>query len=208
MHTFFLGGKYEKKFKRETQKARLEYDALFRMITVSGRYNEMRIIKQIQPDFVLEAGNEKIGVEVTEFTTPQDKVMNVISKKNFGMGKTIDVIKKDAIKEHGSKASEYEYFQLDATNVVGRPMFNVVEQHKWYAREVVKKFEIYKGSFAQYSEFVILCDGQHSMCLSSKYDSEAILLLARDIKPSMQGFILNVLRQDDFGKCVLDTFEV
>lgn len=91
-----LTTKCEKKLNRENQKARLEYGALFHMMVLNGYCAGAKIVKETRPDFILENKHRKIGVEVTELTTPQDQVLYAISKQNFGKGKSIDEIKRDA----------------------------------------------------------------------------------------------------------------
>ena len=66
----------------------------------------------------------------------------------------------------------------------------------------------YKASFLEYDRFIILCDGRYAACLSSKSDSENIFSLAKEKNATMCGFTLNILRQDDRGNCVLDSFDV
>jgi len=203
-----LTAKYEERFNREAQKARLEYGILFHMMVLNEVYSGASIFKKTQPDFVLEYKGERIGVEVTEFTTPQDKVLATISRQNFGMGKDISKIQEDAIKKHGNKAAAYAYICIDELNAIGRPLFDVEEQHRSYADEVIKKYKLYKDSFSQYDKFIVLCNGQNSMCMSSIFDSKNILLFAKEKEQSLSCFTLNILRQDDSGQCVLDSFDI
>lgn len=74
--------------------------------------------------------------------------------------------------------------------------------------EVLKKHKLYKASFSEYDRFIILCDGQYAACLSSKSDSENILSLAKEKNATMCEFTLDILRLDDCGNCVLDSFDV
>lgn len=203
-----LAAKCEERLEKEDQKSRKEYGVLLHMMLLDECYERARIIKKTRPDFVLENERGKNGVEVTEFTIPEDKVLYVISKNNFGQGKSIDEIKRDAVEKHGQKAVEYRYFAEDGINVVSRPMFDTIAQQAQYADEILKKYTSYKASFLEYDRFIILCDGRYAACLSSKSDSENIFSLAKEKNATMCGFTLNILRQDDYGNCVLDSFDV
>lgn len=198
----------EKRLKKEDQKSRKEYGVLLHMMLLDECYERAKIIKKTQPDFVLENERGKIGVEVTEFTTQEDKVLYAISKDNFGQGKSIDAIKRDSVEKHGQKANAYRYTAEDGINIVIRPMFDTIAQQAQYADEILKKHTSYKASFSEYDRFIILCDGRYAACLSSKSDSENVLSLAKEKNADMCGFTLKILRQDDCGNYVLDSFDV
>ena len=198
---------YAERFDREAEKTRQEYATLFHLIAIHGQYADMEISKKVRPDFEL-SGYEKIGVEVTELTTPQDRVLATISRQNFGRGKSAEEIREHAIKKHGAKANDYQYLDLEGTIAVGTELFDVLQKHKQYADEIIKKFNLYKEAFHLYDKFVILCDGQGAMCLTTEEDSKEILALAKNKVPDMQGFTVHILRTDGSGKCMLDSFEI
>lgn len=128
-----LTQKFESPHSREEQKTRIEYGVLFHLIILQNIYTDFIITKQERPDFEL-IGNkkEKIGIEVTEFTTERDSVISRISKQNFGKGFSALELKDVAIKTHGSKAKDYEYYDLGNSIAIGTGMINVIDQHKRY----------------------------------------------------------------------------
>lgn len=202
-----LDSKYGKQFHKEDQKARREYATLFHLMETHEYYANMKITKKTRPDFEL-SGCKRIGIEVTRLTTDQDQVLATISRQNFGQGLSVEEIRKRAIKDHGSKADNYKYLDLDGTIAVGIESFDVSERHQQYADEIVKKYNLYKGQFHLYDEFAVLCDGQESTCLTTEKDSEAVLTLAKNRIPDMHGFTLHILRTNDDGQCEIDSFTV
>ena len=204
-----LTQKFEANHSREEQKTRTEYGVLFHLIILQNIYTDFIITKQERPDFILNGNkNEKIGIEVTEFTTERDSVISRISKQNFRKGFSALELKDIAFKTHGSKAKDYEYYDLGNSIAIGTGLINVIDQHKKYADEIIKKFNKYKTSFSLYDKFIVLCNGQHSMCLSSFDDSASIVSLAKEKEPMISGFTLHILRVDHTGTCVVDTFTV
>lgn len=112
---------------REDYKRRNEYGVLLQYVLACPEYYEMNIIKEERPDFCL-FGTNRIGIEITEFTTKTDGVLGTISRQNFGQGKTSEEIKLDAIKHHGRKATKYRYLDLMNCTGIDSGVFDVKEK--------------------------------------------------------------------------------
>ena len=80
----YLGRKlrtdYTTLFSREDEKQRKEYGVLLLFVSLNDNFSEFSIKKEVRPDFVL-FGHQRIGVEVTEFTTQDDSIMMKLRQK-------------------------------------------------------------------------------------------------------------------------------
>lgn len=195
---------FEATHTREEQKTRVEYGTLFHLIVLQNLYSNYRITKETRPDFVL-CGSRKIGIEITEFTTERDSVMSRIAKENFGKGLSALDIKANA-KRHGAKANNYQYYDLNGTVAIASGMYDASANHMKYADTIIQKFTKYKQDFHLYDEFIVLCNAQHSMCMSSRRDSASVVSFAKNKEPALGSFTLHILRLDDSGRCVVDSF--
>lgn len=197
--------RYDAEHNRDDHKIRTEYVVLFNFMSVTPEYLDMTISKTTRPDFVLY-GIKKIGVEVTEFTTQEDSVLNAISRQNFGLGKTVKEIKNNAIKRHGKKANNYTYHNLDSTAGIDSGIFDVGAKKIIYANIIKKKYDLYHEMFTDFDEFILLCDARYSICVTDKGDSDDVIKLVREKQPNIHGFSLCVLRENADGVLVVDKY--
>lgn len=158
----------------ETKKARIEYAVLFHYAKLYPHLQTSVIEKKIRPDFIMTTGKEKCGIEVTELTTPHHKLLDRIASDNFGRGLTADEIKGQAKAKHGKKFSSYLYWQLENTAVIGSGEINVDAEKAIYVQEILKKYALYKSEMCHYDQFIILCNAQHSICVTSPDDADDI----------------------------------
>lgn len=191
-----LTKQYKMEHCREDQKCRVEYGVLFHFMSVCPEYLSMKITKKEQPDFQL-AGVRSIGIEVTKFTTEIDSVLISISRENFGLGKSATEIKQAALKKHGQKAFQYNYYTLNKTSAVGCGVFDTKKKREAYAKQVIKKYKLYKDIMADFNEFLLLCDAQLDICVTSKKDSDDIVEKVLINMPDIHGFSLFILRDSD-----------
>jgi len=191
-----LTEQYETTYSREEYKCRREYGVLFHFMEASPEYQNLNVTKKERPDFCLTK-TQKIGVEITEFTTERDSVMTAISKQNFGQGKSATEIKQNAFARHGSKAGAYNYFDFGNVAGVDSGMFDVLVKKKTYASEVIKKYDLYQEMLPSFDEFIILCDAQYTICVNDKVDSAEVAEIVRKARPDACGFTLCILRESD-----------
>ena len=109
-------------------------------------------------------------------------------------------------KRHGAKANEYQYYDLNGSAAIASGMYDTSVKHMKYADIITQKFIKYKQDFPLYDEFVVLCNAQQSMCMSSERDSDAVVAFAKNKVPELTAFTLHILRLDDSGRCVVDSF--
>lgn len=83
---------------------------LINYLLATNQYRDFVIEKTIRPDFLLRKGDVCIGVEITELTTQTLKVLGQINRKYNNSEFNCEEVKRLAIKEHGKKAEEYEYY--------------------------------------------------------------------------------------------------
>ncbi len=161
---------------KEANKERGERAILFHYLQAdfSSPFRSYEITKETQPDFILY-GEKTIGVEVVELTTPYDKVLYKISLHNFGENKSSEQIKADAEIEHGEKAKGYTYTDIDGIACIGTQMFNVDERKQHFAEQIAKKYEKYRDKISMFDEFIILCDAQLRVEMSSEYDLSDVI---------------------------------
>lgn len=158
----------------DVQKERLERAILFHYLNHDkSLYKDYTIEKTLHPDFILK-GEQHIGLEVTQLTTPTEKVMAKISQEQFGQGKNAEQIKAGAIAKHGKKAEHYSYIDLGKTQTIGSPAFDISTLKKCYANQIIHKFHKYQPQFSQFDVFIILADGQHGLGLTSESDLDDI----------------------------------
>lgn len=158
----------------EQQKRRLEYGTLFHYYQFHKEFKNAEIAMNLHPDFVLTINNRNIGIEITELTTPKDKVLARIATENFGKGLRAQVIHKNATAKHGIKANYYEYMQVGDTVAVGIGSFDVNRKKELFAEQIFGKYKKYAEVSKQYDDFIILCNAQHGICITSRYDAEDV----------------------------------
>ncbi len=199
-----LTEQYEAIHNREELKRRIEYGILFHFMMDYPEFENMSISKEERPDFIL-TNTKTIGIEITEFTTEEDSVLYKISKQNYGHGKSAAEIKQNALKMHGPKAKKYTFNDHKGTTIISSGTFNVLVKKRIYANEVIKKYDSYRETMKSFDEFIILCDAQHTICISNKMDSDEVAEIVRENRPDAQDFTLAILRESS-GKTIVDRY--
>lgn len=184
----------------ETNKRRKEYFVLNQFVELKPELNSYEIIPSHRPDFILSDHNQEIGIEITEFTTEHDSILNRIAKLFFSQHKTAEEIRIAAQKKFKAKANQYEYIQLPEGASIGSEVFSVDEKKLVYAKEIVKKYHLYKNEFNEYNHFIVLCDATDTI-LTYPNEMHDICDMAKQIQPEMTGFEVVIL-----GYCDQKTF--
>lgn len=202
-----LRSRYQNEYSRDEQKTRKEYDVLLDYFLLRTEYASYIISKETRPDFVV-SGTQKIGIEVTEFTTEIDSVMAAISNQNFGQGKTAKEVYDNARLRHGAKADRYSYKMIAGSATIGTCTFNVAHKQQIYADEIIKKYHKYCNDFGKYDEFIVLCDARYTINVTSFWDSKDVIDMAKEKCNSLSGFTVCILRQNSLCKNEIDTFKL
>ncbi len=188
-----LSDYYEAHKSNDEQKQRRETATLFHyLIDASCPYSAYEIKKALHPDFVL-CGKKTIGVEVVELTTEYDKVLQRISAQNFGKGKTIKEIQKDALVVHGAKAKDYTYEAIDGAVAVGTGLIDVTQTKHHFSEQINGKRRKYEGLIDNFDTFIILCNAQHRIEITSEYDAAEIIQYASEMYASTKEVTVVIL---------------
>lgn len=149
--------KLKLKLSNDQKKERKERYALMMLSLVKEHLKQFTINKLARPDFVLKKGQIVIGVEVTELCMESVKIIGKIVDESFGKKMPIDVLEKNAIKNHGKKAESYIYSNVFGHNYVGTNKYDVFEYKKKFAKNIITKFKKYEKEAAKYDDMIILC---------------------------------------------------
>ena len=206
----YLGRKlrtdYTKLFSKEDEKQRKEYGVLQLFVSLNNNFADFSIQKEVRPDFVL-SGHQRIGIEVTEFTTQTDSVMATICNQNFGKGLSAKTIENNAVKKHGQKAKNYYFHDIKGTVAIGAGLQDINHNKAIYVEEIITKYEKYKSEFSKYDEFIILCDARMTLGVTSQWDAKDVVDMAKE-KCELQNCTLCILYFDNLCCPQLETFVV
>lgn len=181
---------------REDYKASCEYNILLHLHFLSSICAGSSISKETRPDFIL-SGAKRIGIEVTELTTPFDSIQEAICKANFGQGKTANEIHASALQKHGQKANTYTYQTICGSAVIGSGLQDINANKDIYRDEIIKKWNLYANMIPQFDQFIILCDGRSPIGITSHWDADDIMDRVRDKCPDIKNCTVCILYLDN-----------
>lgn len=194
----YLGRKlrndYAELFSREDEKQRKEYGVLLSFVSLNNNFADFSIQKEVRPDFVL-SGHQRIGIEVTEFTTQTDSVMATICNQNFGKGLSAEAIENNAVRKHGQKAKNYYFHNIEGTVAIGAGLQDINHNKAIYAEEIITKYNKYKSEFDKFDEFIILCDARMTLGVTSQWDAKDVVDIAKE-KCELQNCTICILYFD------------
>ena len=207
----YVGARLDERYKVgcncEDKKKRDEYYSLLRFLLKEQSLWGYAIRKEERPDFVLTDGIKKIGIEVTEFTTKQDSILReIIGHASFGI-KTECELQEKARQEYRGAADEYIYRNAKGVLAVSRRVYGMAAGINRYANLVISKYRKYQSKFAEYDEFIILCDARNCLEVTERRDSERVIDLAKDrIENRLGGCAVFILRVDENSQMCVDPF--
>ncbi len=107
--------------------------------------------------------NQRIGVEVTEFILPLDKIaysiMDDIDRNNCSK----EELKEITHKKHGKKAEKYEIYDITGKLSVMAPLRDINKSRDSFANKLIEKYHKYKDVIENFDAFIILCDGRNDV---------------------------------------------
>ncbi len=159
---------------KEHKKRRVEYGRLFHYLWCESKLDKYSIHKQERPDFVLNIEDHSVGVEITELTTPYEKVMEKISSIPTS-DTSVDELKLKAKKRHGQKVNDYSYYEINDSVSVGTKTLDLTEIKKLFISHIIEKYNKYEKDIDSFDNFIILCDAQHGITITSKDDINNLL---------------------------------
>lgn len=151
------------------EKCRTEYAKLFFYHWCKPKLSDYTITKTERPDFLLQKGSHSIGIEVTQLTTPYEKVMGRISLLSE-KGLTAEELKLKAIAKHGQKANNYHYYYFGDKAEVGTHTLRPDKIRELHVQQIIDKYKDNENKIKNYSDFIILCDAQDGITYTSKRD--------------------------------------
>ena len=192
-----LTGFYDSEGNKEKQKERNERAVLFHYLNCKENqtYKEMIIEKRERPDFVL-FGNNNVGIEVVELTTPKDKILERIAMDSFGRGMSYEQIVK-AAKKHGAKSNDYYYYDLDGNAAISLGLCDIKQKQRHFAGQINGKYLKYGKMLKEFDEFIILCDVQKDIAVSSKDDTNSIIEYLKLENHSLSNVTVAILWEKD-----------
>lgn len=157
---------------KEIMKEQAEREVLDCFLSITGR-SDQEIQKHIRPDYIIiNSNNEKVGIEITRFTTGDQEVIDKIIKNNHKPPKDQLTVKQEALNRYGSKANRYDYYKICKTLAIGSPIIDIKQLKKRYAKAIEKKYKKYEAILDRFSQFIILCDARTDIGVLNDYDAK------------------------------------
>ncbi len=157
---------------REAYKELCERRILLQFLLCAPRkYRKQEIKKEIRPDFVL-TGNKRIGIEVTELTTPFDKNFMTLSREvQENHFRTDSEIEEHLQHYHKSIANKIELVN-DNGIMLSTSAFDLDSKRYQFAELIKTKYNKYQDIIQQYDEFIILGNAAYGSGLEISKKSE------------------------------------
>lgn len=128
----------------DAQKKRIEYGILFQYALLHPKFQQARVVKEEQPDFIVEFKGETIGIEVTRLEKESDNVMSKIISEHAKPGMKANEILAEAFKKHGNKVKEYEIIELENGVFAIHHIESMLISADMFVKQIEKKLEKYK----------------------------------------------------------------
>lgn len=93
----------------------------------------------------------------------------------------------------------YSYWNLGNATAIGRNNINASEEKAFYAQEITKKFKLYEEKLREFDEFIVLCDAQRSVVLSTEEDLDEVVSIARQKEGRIDKLNVCILYLDTSG---------
>ena len=158
---------------REVYKELCERRILFRfLVCAPEQYQNCVIEKSVRPDFILY-GENKIGIEITELTTPYDKIFTTLTRQIHENNLSSDEEIRNHIKRYYKKIeNRVEIEELDGNTGISTDVQLIDTKRIHFAEEIKWKYEKYKDEIGEFNEFIILGDAASGSGLEISERSE------------------------------------
>lgn len=158
---------HEKPLNREINKARKEYDILLQYALQYNEYMHANIKKTCRPDFEVYLNSSKVGIEITELTNTESKIMTKILDDNLIEHNALAESQRNIEKKYGKSAKEIScHYDSNRNIIVRSSVHDFTEEKRKYAEQVIHKYEKYNNQIPQYDEFIIMCDASDSLAFT------------------------------------------
>ena len=192
-----------KSHNNEDQKLRIEYGILLQYALLFPEYQHAQITKSLQPDFIVTLGGKTIGIEVTRLEKETDSVMSKILFDIYKPGMKPNEVMDLAFKKHGYKALEYEVTEAQKDVLAIQHIDNMLITNEAFVDIIGKKITKYRDKALEFDEFLILCNAQHGITITSASNANNLLNDTFKVysKPNMNIAVL-FLSQNNTLECV------
>lgn len=159
----------------EDQKLRIEYGILFHYALLFPEFQNAQISKNLHPDFILSFGEQTIGVEVTRLEKDSDNIQTRILSENYKPGMTANEVFAKAFSKHGRKVREYEIFEINNEHVAIRHIESMLIIDDIFVKQIEVKIKKYNALAASFDKFILLCNAQTGITITSEDDARNML---------------------------------
>jgi hypothetical protein len=173
----------------EAQKKRIEYGILKQYALVHPEFLQARVEKAERPDFVLELDGQTIGIEVTRLERESDSIMTKIISEYNKPGMRANEILDIAFKKHGCKAKEYRLLEFEEGAIAIQHVDNMLISSDVFVDQIIRKIEKYRLLAPKFDKFIILCNAQKGITITSENDA---LNMINDILGKSPDFKVNI----------------
>jgi hypothetical protein len=140
-------------------------------------YPELHFKKWEKPDFILKAGDNLIGLEITSAASSIEKQVNKVAKYNFGRNKNFEDVKSYIDKYHPNIVGKHGFFDINGRIAIDSS-YDCHAYKDLIVEKAVIKAEKAK-SYSTFSEMWILIDTENNPCFTKRYDAEELAEIFR-----------------------------
>jgi len=159
----------------EAQKMRIEYGILFQYALLHPEFQQANIIKELRPDFIVKLNGKNIGIEVTRLEKESDNIASKIISEHTKPGMKANEILAIAFRKHGSKVKEYEIIELEKDVFAIHHIESMLISANEFVGKIEKKILKYRGIARNFDEFIVLCNAQKGITITSESDAKNMI---------------------------------
>ena len=191
----FIKNHLKNKFKRQMYQTYDEYRSLCSYLELCPELQHLKIIKGESPDFVLENGYDKIGIEITQFTLQIEEATQKTLNQYKGEAYTTATLKDFAQRKFRTSMSKMFFPTILGKATVGGT-WTSDDATKPFADLIKKKIDKLLKQQECYHDYIILCDARHSVCITVESDLERIIEELQPDKTWTKPFRVVILYED------------
>lgn len=185
----------------EDKKTRIEYLILFQYLKFHPEYMLAHIAKSLHPDFTLDLDGQTVGIEVTRLEKAADNIMSKIISKRNKPGMKANEVLAAAFKDHGEKIKEYEVFEIAENVLAIHHIESMLISNDEFVKRIGDKIEKYRNLAYSFDRFIILCNAQVGITITSEADATRMLLELNNMCSNIQ-MTIAVLYLDNNTLCL------
>lgn len=174
------------KHNNEEQKSRIEYATLFLYSQIHPELLRAKIVKSLHPDFIVVLDGISIGIEVTQLEKQSDSVMSKIISDLYRPGMKPNEVLALAFKKHGFKARGYSIVELQQDVLAFQHIGNMQITNVEFVEMIGRKITKYREQASEFDKFIVLCNAQHGITITSETDADNLICDAIEKFPDLK----------------------